>query len=69
MMDRTMGMVFALASDEEQANMLNAAGHMMHRTFGGRNYEEMQACRIAQRLDPRGKAFILLLAEFLRDET
>ena len=60
---KTMGRLLAIAPADEQAEMLNAVGEMMAKSFPeGR---EMQMCYISDKLDNNGKAFIRDLARFL----
>lgn len=52
--DTILGRAFAALSAEQQAEVLNAAGHYAHRTFDSDWHIEMQACQIAEKLDEDG---------------
>jgi hypothetical protein len=63
---KTFGRLFAVAQSDEQAEMLNAAGEMMRRSFP--EGVEMQMSYIVDNLNDDGKRFIRLLARFVGDE-
>jgi hypothetical protein len=64
-----LGKVFALCTDEEQAQFINEAGKALRRvcTLADGAGEDMQLMRIADRLDMNGKRFIKRLAELSGD--
>ncbi len=62
---KTFGKLLALATDEEQAELINEAGRTLIRTTESSLNMDIQLCRIADRLDVHGKAFIKKLAEFV----
>lgn len=65
-----LGKVFALCTDEEQAQFLNEAGKALKVVCDAADGqgEDMQLLRIADELDWHGKRFIKKLAEFLASE-
>lgn len=67
-MDKTLGMVFAMATADEQSGMLNAAGTMMKKAFGGDMYVDIQCCRIAEGLNMDGKEMIRKIMMFIEEK-
>ncbi len=59
-----LGKGFAMASDEDQAKMLNKAGSIMYMACDGPLGMEKQLCFIADKLDNAGWRFVKELAAF-----
>lgn len=69
-----LGKVFALCTDEEQAEFLNEAGRTLRRVTARLTSEfegyGMQLCRIVDHLDDDGRRLVRELAGFVEsDET
>lgn len=62
--DTILGRAFASLSAEQQAEVLNAAGHYARRTFDSEWNVEMQGCRIAQALTDDGWFLLRKIAMF-----
>lgn len=68
--DTILGRAFAHASAEQQAEVLNAAGSFVARTFGSdgehrmRSDREMQCCQIADHLTEDGWTLLRCLMQF-----
>ena len=61
-MSAVLGRVFALSTDDEQAEFLNAVGAVM-RTWREPAAAEMQCFRISDRLNDAGREFLRRLYE------
>ena len=67
-MSDMLGRVFALSTDEEQAQFLNSVGKTLNRTCENGVAFEYQCCLITNRLDLYGKKFIKKIAEFIEHD-
>jgi hypothetical protein len=63
-LDTILGRCFAASAATEQAELLNAAGYYAEKTYEREWYIEMQACRIADRLDESGWRWIREIMKF-----
>lgn len=69
MSDTFLGKIFALLTDEQQAQFLNETGRTLRRVCHEHaSGEDMQLCMIIDHLDIDGKRFIRKLAEFLESD-
>lgn len=64
----TFAKLFALATDLEQAAMLNEAGRTLRRVSDNNAMLDIQLCRVADALDSDGKALVVRLAAFLASD-
>ena len=62
--DTILGRAFASLGAEQQAEVINAAGSYAHRTYDSDWHIEMQACRIAEKLDDSGWLLLRKIALF-----
>jgi hypothetical protein len=61
---KTFAKLFALATHEEQAELLNEAGRTFRRVCDAEFYADLQLCRVADGLDADGRWLIERLRKF-----